>query len=105
MPVRPTSLATMSAAIAGAVRATSPDDYAPSPTTLTFESGRQQMVSEGGCHTLVTGQGGLVSVHTTPEGRYVLFSGPQCRGSRIVASGEGSIEFSAPVQANSIVIG
>lgn len=95
----------MSAAIAGAVRATSSDEYTPSPTTLTFESGRQQIVSDGGCHTLLTGQGGLVSVHTDAGGRYVLFSGQQCRGSRIVASGEGSIEFSAAVQANSIVIG
>lgn len=105
MPIRPASLATMSAAIAGVANSGAGERYEPAPVTVTFESGEQQVVSEGGCQRLATGQGGLTEVTTSEETRFVIFSGPQCRGARILASGQGPTRFATPVAAGSIVIG
>lgn len=105
VPIRPASLATMSAAIAGAVSAASHEAHVPSPVTLTFESGHHQVVEDTGCQRLDPGEGGLVAITATPDTHFVLFSGPTCRGARIVATGEGSAEYSEPVKAGSIVLG
>jgi hypothetical protein len=105
VPIRPASMATMSAAIARVVDSPAPEQHVPAPTTLTFASGRSEVVTEGGCMKLPHGEGGIVALDTGADTRFVLFSGPQCKGSRIVASGEGPVRFASPVEAGTIVLG
>ena len=102
MPIRPANLATMSATISGAISGMSSKDET-APVLVTFESGHEQSVENGGCRTLETGQGGVVEI----EGgsRFALFAGTSCQGSRSLASGSGSVRFGTPVLAGAIVIG
>jgi hypothetical protein len=105
VPIRPANLATMSATIAGAIAGlSSRDDQAP-PVRVTFESGYQQTVENGGCRTLKTGQGGVTEVSTEAKVKFALFSGTSCQGSRALASGHGTVTFGDPVLAGAIVIG
>lgn len=102
MPIRPASLATMSAAIAGVV---STDRDPEVRATLTYASGRRQVVEGTGCHALATDQGGLLALDVQPHHTFVLFTGASCRGSRIIDTGQGPVEYEEPVAAGSVVLG
>ncbi|WP_026117334.1 hypothetical protein [Nocardiopsis alkaliphila] len=102
MPIRPANLATMSATIAGAISGMANEEEA-APVRVTFESGHEQTVENGGCRVLETGQGGVVEIDG--ESRFALFAGTSCQGSRTLASGHGSVLFGTPVLAGAIVIG
>ncbi|GAB3711979.1 hypothetical protein [Nocardiopsis oceani] len=102
MPIRPANLATMSATISGAISGMSSKDKT-APVLVTFESGHEQTVENGGCRILETGQGGVVEIEG--ESRFALFAGTSCQGSRSLASGHGSVRFGTPVLAGAIVIG
>ncbi len=105
VPIRPANLATMSATIAGAIAGLSNrEDQAP-PVKITFESGFQQTVEQGGCRALKTGQGGVTAIATEAKVKFALFAGTSCQGSRALASGHGSVSFGDPVLAGAIVIG
>ncbi|WP_285733138.1 hypothetical protein [Nocardiopsis sp. ATB16-24] len=105
MPIRPANLATMSATIAGAIAGlTQREEQAPQ-VRVTFESGYEQKVENGGCRTLKTGQGGVTGITTEGKVKFALFSGTSCQGSRALASGHGSVSFGDPVLAGAIVIG
>ncbi|MEV2278446.1 hypothetical protein AB0I72_22940 [Nocardiopsis sp. NPDC049922] len=105
MPIRPANLATMSATIAGAVSGLTNREDDSSTVRVTFESGFEQTVRNGGCRTLKTGQGGVVEVDSEAGVRFALFSGTSCQGSRALASGHGAVRFGDPVLAGAIVIG
>lgn len=102
MPIRPANLATMSATIAGAISGMANEEET-APVRVTFESGHEQTVENGGCRVLETGQGGVVEIDG--ESRFALFAGTSCQGSRTLASGHGSVRFGTPVLAGAIVIG
>ncbi|MEU3015781.1 MULTISPECIES: hypothetical protein [unclassified Nocardiopsis] len=103
MPIRPANLATMSATIAGAISGMASKKEDTAPMRVTFESGHEQSVENGGCRVLETGQGGVVEIEG--EYRFALFAGTSCQGSRTLASGQGSVRFGTPVLAGAIVIG
>ncbi|MCY9786255.1 hypothetical protein KIK06_20380 [Nocardiopsis sp. EMB25] len=105
MPIRPANLATMSATIAGAVSGMSNGEDDAATVRITFESGFEQTVRNGGCRTLKTGQGGVVEIDSEANVRFALFSGTSCQGSRALASGHGTVRFGNPVLAGAIVIG
>ncbi|NYH52367.1 hypothetical protein HNR06_001956 [Nocardiopsis arvandica] len=96
----------MSATIAGAIAGLSSreEDQAP-PVRVTFESGYEQTLENGGCRTLKTGQGGVTGIATESKVKFALFAGTSCQGSRALASGHGSVSFGDPVLAGAIVIG
>ena len=105
MPIRPANLATMSATIAGAIAGlSSRQDQAP-PVRVTFESGYQQTVENGGCRTLYLKDRGVTEIYTESRVKFALFAGTSCQGSRALASGHGSVSFGDPVLAGAIVIG
>ncbi|MDS1270098.1 hypothetical protein RIF23_07305 [Lipingzhangella sp. LS1_29] len=107
MPVRPASLATMSAAIAGAVRQDTDGAGATGTprATLTFDSGHQQHIEGTGCHQVTEGSGRLVALSTDSDTTFVLFTGPHCQGSRILDTGQGTVEYSTPTAVGSVVLG
>lgn len=105
VPIRPANLATMSATIAGAISGLSSKQEQAPPVRVTFESGYQQTVANGGCRTLKTGQGGVVEIASDSKVKFALFAGTSCQGSRALASGHGSVSFGDPVLAGAIVIG
>ncbi|MFD6948809.1 hypothetical protein A6A08_14860 [Nocardiopsis sp. TSRI0078] len=105
MPIRPANLATMSATIAGAIAGLSNREEQAPPVRVTFESGYEQTLENGGCRTLKTGQGGVTGITTESKVRFALFAGTSCQGSRALASGHGSVSFGDPVLAGAIVIG
>ena len=100
MPIRPANLATMSATIAGAIAGLSQREEQAPQVRVTFESGYEQKVENGGCR-----QGGVTGITTEGKVRFALFSGTSCQGSRALASGHGSVSFGDPVLAGAIVIG
>ena len=105
VPIRPANLATMSATIAGAIAGLSNREGRTPPVKITFESGFQQTVEQGGCRMLKTGQGGVTAITTETRVKFALFAGTSCQGSRALASGHGSVSFGDPVLAGAIVIG
>lgn len=105
MPIRPTNLATMSATIAGAISGISSKGGPADTVRVTFESGFEQTVENGGCRSLKTGQGGVTEISSTSGTRFALFAGTSCQGSRALASGHGTVTFGDPVLAGAIVIG
>lgn len=105
MPIRPTNLATMSATIAGAISGMSNKDDKETTVRIVFESGHEQLVDNGGCRPLETGQGGVVTIDSDSKVRFALFAGTSCQGSRALASGHGSVTFGDPVLAGAVVIG
>ncbi|WP_159944169.1 MULTISPECIES: hypothetical protein [unclassified Nocardiopsis] len=105
MPIRPANLATMSATIAGAIAGLSHREEQAPTVRVTFESGYEQIVENGGCRALKTGQGGVTGITTEGKAKFALFSGTSCQGSRALASGHGSVSFGDPVLAGAIVIG
>ncbi|GHD35159.1 hypothetical protein [Nocardiopsis kunsanensis] len=104
MPIRPANLATMSATIAGAISGMSDKDDKDT-VRVVFESGYEQIVENGGCRPLETGQGGVVTIDGDSSVRFALFAGTSCQTSRALASGHGSVSFGDPVLAGAVVIG
>lgn len=105
MPIRPANLATMSATIAGAISGLSRKGDETATVRVTFESGHQQSLNNGGCRPLETGQGGVTEVATEARVKFALFAGTSCQSSRALASGHGTVSFADPVLAGAIVIG
>ncbi|GAB3206702.1 phosphatase [Marinactinospora thermotolerans] len=96
MPIRPSHLATMSAAIAGAV----PPRAGRGPVTVTYASGHRQVVERVGRTPLDPTQGGVVALDAGAGTRFSLFAS----GERELASGDAPMTFDAPLPANSIIL-
>lgn len=94
----------MSATIAGAISGMSDKDDKDT-VRVVFESGYEQIVENGGCRPLETGQGGVVTIDGDSSVRFALFAGTSYQTSRALASGHGSVSFGDPVLAGAVVIG
>ncbi|RCV48875.1 hypothetical protein [Marinitenerispora sediminis] len=108
MPIRPANLATMSAAIAGAVSSAAPDQAGRGPVTVVYASGHHQTVEGLGRRALESGEGGVVAVRADSGTRYVLFADaalPPGGRDRTLHSGAGPVSFATPVRAGAIALG
>ncbi|MFC7326340.1 hypothetical protein [Marinactinospora rubrisoli] len=107
MPIRPTNLATMSAAIAGAVAAAAPEQAGYGPVTVVYASGHRQTVGQAGRCALAAEEGGVVAVQAAPRTRYALFAdaAPPAGGDRTLHAGDGPVSFPTPVRARAISLG